>query len=84
MIPRVLDIQAPFRAQRGLLHRQSLNETLTWLDIHGDRPDVIAHWRELQSHRAEHPSTDGHDHDTGVPAFKRRRRRRRGPRRPML
>src|SRR5687768_1790428 len=47
MIPRVLDIQAPSRAQRALLHRPSLNETLTWIEIHGDRPDVIAHWREL-------------------------------------
>ncbi|HVJ26713.1 MAG TPA: polynucleotide adenylyltransferase PcnB, partial [Vicinamibacterales bacterium] len=54
MVPRVLDIQAPMRAQRGLLHRQSLNETLTWLEIHGDRPDVVAHWRELQTQRSEH------------------------------
>ena len=85
MIPRVLDIQAPFRAQRGLLHRQSLSETLTWLEIHGDRPDVVAHWRELQAQRSEHPSaSEGHEAEAVLPSFKRRRRRRRGPRRPML
>ena len=82
MIPRVLDIQAPFRAQRGLLHRQSLNATLTWLEIHGERPAVIAHWRELQAERPD-AAPDGMDAEASLPPFKRRRRRRRGPRRPM-
>ena len=22
---------------------------MTWLEIHGDRPDVVAHWRALQA-----------------------------------
>lgn len=83
MIPRVLDIQAPFRAQRGLLHRQSLAETLTWIEIHGDRPEVIAHWRELQAQRPEAAAGDGPDVEAALPPFKRRRRRRRGPRRPI-
>ena len=84
MIPRVLDIQAPMRAQRGLLHRQSLNETLTWLEIHGDRPDVITHWRELQAQRSEHPAADGHEMEIALTPFKRRRRRRRPPRRSSI
>ena len=84
MVPRVLDIQAPTRAQRGLLHRQSLNETLTWLEIHGDRPDVVAHWRDLQAQRAEHAPADGHDAQMPLAPFKRRRRRRRPPRRSSL
>ena len=53
--PRLLDIQAPARAQRGLLHRAVLTEALTWLEIHGDRPDVVAHWRALQAEPREHP-----------------------------
>src|SRR5688572_4268763 len=81
MIPRVLDVHAPFRAQRGLLHRSSLDEALTWLEIHGDRPDVVAHWRELQSQRpAYEPAAQAADAPP-VPSFRRRRRRRRGPRR---
>jgi hypothetical protein len=83
MIPRVVDIQAPMRAQRGLLHRQSLNETLTWLEIHGDRPDVVAHWRELQSQRSEHLASDGLDTQVPLAPFKRRRRRR-PPRRSSI
>ena len=46
--PKLLDIDAPVRAQRGLLHRAILDEALTWLEIHGDRPDAVAHWRELK------------------------------------
>jgi poly(A) polymerase len=81
MIPKVLDTQAPFRAQRALLHRSSLDEALTWLEIHGDRPDVVAHWRELQAQRpAYEPSSEAAD-ATSRPEFRRHRRRRRGPRR---
>ncbi len=47
--PKLLDIEAPVRAQRGLLHRAILDEALTWLEVHGDRPDVVAHWRELKA-----------------------------------
>jgi poly(A) polymerase len=79
IIPRVLDIQAPFRAQRGLLHRSSLSEALTWLEIHGDRPDVVEHWRELQA-QSPMPEQRAEASDALARSF-RRRRRRRGPRR---
>ena len=36
--PRLLDLRAPYRAQRGLLHRHVINEALTWLEIHGGAP----------------------------------------------
>ncbi len=84
ILPRVLDTQAPFRAQRALLHRSSLDEALTWLEVHGDRPDVVTHWQELKAERRSHapdtqPAMAGAD-EGGSP-FRRRRRRRRGPRR---
>ena len=47
--PRLLDIAAPIRAQRGVLHRSVVDEALTWLEIHGERPDVVAHWRALRA-----------------------------------
>ena len=53
--PRLLDVDAPVRAQRGLLHRAILDEALTWLEIHGDRPEVVAHWRELQAQADPQP-----------------------------
>lgn len=82
ILPRVLDIDAPSRAQRNLLHRASLDEALTWLEIHDDRPDVVAHWRELQAQRRVHEPAQAAAADAGgLPPFRRRRRRRRGPRR---
>jgi len=80
LIPRLMDLQAPTRAQRSLLHRSSLPEALTWLEIHGDNPEVLAHWRHLLSERSQHPEITV---DSGVPEpfLRRRRRRRRAPRR---
>ena len=73
--PRLLDVQAPPRAQRALLHRPVLDEALTWLDVHGDRPDVLAHWRELKALAVEQaPEAEA---ESEAPFRRRRRRRRR-------
>jgi len=78
--PRLLDLRAPFRAQRGLLHRQVLNEALTWLEIHGNRPDVVEHWRALQAEPLPGaPAPDGNMMPIPLPMRRRRRRRRRRP-----
>ena len=79
IIPRMMDLQAPFRVQRSLLHRSSLPEALTWLAIHGDRPEVVEHWQQLQAQRPEHPSMAA-DAAAGPYVRRRRRRRRRAPR----
>jgi len=76
MIPRVLDIEAPTRAQRALFHRSSFDEALTWLEIHDNRPDVIAHWRELQAQRQEHAPPLAVSAADDQRPFRRRRRRR--------
>jgi poly(A) polymerase len=72
--PRLQDIDAPARSQRGLLHRSAFAEAVTWLDIHGDRPDAVAHWRRVQEQMLHpHPAaTEAADR-----LFRRRRRRRR-------
>lgn len=81
--PRLLDLNAGPRTQRGLLHRAVLDEALSWLEIHGDRPEVVAHWRELQAEAAANPQHHEHDvaADAGAPPTFPRRRRRRRPRR---
>ena len=83
MQQKLLDVNAPHRAQRSLLHRSTFPEALTWLEIHGDRPDVVEHWRQLQAQSV--PSAP-HHHSTGELAtagpYQRRRRRRRRPRSP--
>ena len=80
--PRLHDVRAPFRAQRAVLHRHVLGEALTWLEIHGDRPDLLQHWRSLQAEPGPGhvPEVDGNA-EPGPRPF--RRRRRRGRRRPF-
>jgi len=75
---RLLDTQASSRAQRGLLHRAVVTEALTWLEIHGDRPDVVAHWRALQAEPREHVHVSDDESAPAFTPFGRRRRRRRG------
>jgi poly(A) polymerase len=82
---RLLDIHAPVRAQRGLLHRSTFPEAVTWLEIHGDRPDVVDHWRQLHAQSAQ---SGPHHHAPGEAVaagpYQRRRRRRRRPRSPYV
>jgi poly(A) polymerase len=76
--PKLLDIEAPSRAQRSLLHRAILDEALTWLEVHGDRPEVVTHWRELKAQAtAQPPSHDAAPAPGPEGPFRRRRRRRR-------
>ena len=78
--PRLADIDAPARAQRGLLHRSVFPEAVTWLEIHGDRPDAVAHWRQIQDQTVHpHPATQ----EAADRLFRRRRRRRRRRRAPF-
>ena len=78
---RLLDLDAPLRAQRGLLHRSAFPEAVTWLDIHGERPEAVAHWRQLQQ-QATHPAAPEEAADR--PFQRRRRRRRRRRRAPFV
>jgi poly(A) polymerase len=80
--PRLLDITASPRAQRALLHRSSLDDALTWLEVHGEHPDIVEHWRGLkaqgahQQPSAEPGASEPLDHDRPVRRRRRRRRRR--------
>jgi hypothetical protein len=74
---RLLDTNLSPRARRALMHRGPFREALTWLEIHGDAPEVLEHWRGF----IEAAATSGPDADpaAGPPRRRRRRRRRRGP-----
>jgi poly(A) polymerase len=75
---RLLDLNAPVRAQRALLHRHVLDEALVWLEIHGGRPEAVHHWRAMQREASGAPR----DEETNTFPTPRRRRRRRGRRSP--
>jgi poly(A) polymerase len=87
--PRLLDTRAPERRQHGVVRRPSFRDALTWMELHGQSPDVVEYWRELDSrshaHRPHLPSTTASTEappEDGQPGeFRRRRRRRRGGRR---
>jgi poly(A) polymerase len=73
---RLRDRDATPRAQRALTHRGIFREALTWLEIHGQAPDVVEHWISVLAERgAEEPVAQVPG--DRPPARRRRRRRRR-------
>jgi hypothetical protein len=72
---RLQDLAGSARAQRALTHRSVFREALTWLEIHGQAPDIVEHWTKLV---ADGRSEEGAEAaETERPRFRRRRRRRR-------
>jgi len=94
---RLRDLGAHPRVQRSLVHRGIFREALVWLEIHGQAPEIVEHWRailaEAGAERAataegELPSDNignvAHPQPPGGERpFGRRRRRRRRRRRPQ-
>jgi poly(A) polymerase len=77
---RLRDVGASVRAQRALTHRTSFRDALTWLEIHGEAPDLVEHWITVLAQRGvdETPAPPGAaDGEVVHPARRRRRRRRR-------
>jgi poly(A) polymerase len=75
--PRLLDVAASPRTASSLMSRTAFAEAVTWLEIHGDAPQAVEHWRALQAQR----DRDRPEH--ALPPFQPRRRRRRRYRRPI-
>ena len=79
---RLADLHASPRARIALTHRSSFPEAFTWLDVHGNAPELVEHWRGFMeaatSLEAPPPSTEG-----DAPRRRRRRRRRRRPPSPQ-
>jgi poly(A) polymerase len=70
---RLKDTRLSPRARRGLMHRGPFREALTWLEIHGEAPDIVEHWRGF----IEATGVTEQPPDTEVRPRRRRRRRRR-------
>lgn len=73
---RLIDMGLSPRARRALMHRGPFREALTWLEIHGQVPEVIEHWRGFVEAAA---SYEGEAQPAEAPPRRRRRRRRRKP-----
>ena len=87
---RLAEADANPRTAPAVVSRGVFPSALTWLDVHGDRPDLVAYWTALEIDRlAETPDAaddgDGPEVPEGVepaadllvPSRRRRRRRRR-------
>jgi poly(A) polymerase len=77
---RLLDPRLSPRARRALMHRGPFREALAWLEIHGEAPEAVEHWRGFieASGFAERDRDGAED----LPPPRRRRRRRRRSFRP--
>lgn len=75
---RLRDPNLSARAAKALVARGAFPDALAWLEIHGDAPDAVARWRALLAGLKE----DG-TMPAPAPRMPARRRRRRGPRRPV-
>lgn len=65
-VPKLSDPNLPIRVQRGLPGRPSFSDAIVWLEIFGDAPDAVAHWKQIQSEmpkpepRPRHGSSHNH------------------------
>ncbi len=76
---RLTDLTLSPRARRALMHRGPFREAMTWLEIHGNAPEVLEHWRGFVEAAA---TFEGTPEAEAEPRPRRRRRRGRRPRRP--
>jgi poly(A) polymerase len=76
---RLADLTLPAKARRQLTHRGPFKEALTWLELHGEAPEAVEHWRGFleAADTFEPPPAE-----VGPEASIRRKRRRRRRRRP--
>jgi len=77
---RLRDTGLSPRARRALMHRGPFAEAMTWLEIHGNAPDVVEHWRGFIEAAGTYEGDAAADEPTEPrPRRRRRRRRRRRP-----
>jgi tRNA nucleotidyltransferase/poly(A) polymerase len=78
---RLRDRTAHVRVRRTLTHRHVFPDSLTWLEIHGQLPDLVAEWHAIVAERGtELPPPEALEGEP--PPVRRRRRRRRRRYRP--
>jgi len=76
---RLRDPNISQRSARALMARGAFADALAWLEIHGEDHDAVARWGALVAELTENGTLP----DVPAPPPARRRRRHRGPRRPL-
>ncbi|MGE0444189.1 MAG: polynucleotide adenylyltransferase PcnB [Vicinamibacterales bacterium] len=81
---RMTDLTLSPKARRALMHRGPFQEALTWLELHGNHPEALEHWRGFMEAAKTFEPVEGEAAPADLPPRRRRRRRRRrGPRAPV-
>ena len=62
ILPKLTDPNLPPRLARSLPHRPSFPDALAWLEIFGDAPDAVAHWKQAYEARVPHAPAHHHGH----------------------
>jgi poly(A) polymerase len=75
---RLRDLSSSTRTKQALINRHIFREALTWLEIHGNAPDAVEHWKLLAADAgaASESGNEGAPAEPRTPARRRRRRRR--------
>jgi poly(A) polymerase len=71
------DANASARHKRAVMHRSAFPAALTWLELHGNAPEIVASWRRLQNETLGEMPEGTTPSSEGPPRRRRRRRRRR-------
>jgi poly(A) polymerase len=74
---RLTDMALSPKARRALMHRAPFREAMTWLEIHGQVPEVLEHWRGFVEAAATYEGEVAAETAEAPPRRRRRRRRRR-------
>ena len=79
---RLRDIGSSPRGQRAVAHRHIFRDALTWLEIHGQSPELVEHWKNVTPEAAQptEPGHHAHAGEGGAEQPSRRPRRKRGRR----
>ena len=64
-LPRLLDPQLPPRVARGLPHRPSFADAVTWLEVFGDDPAAVESWKAIRAALPPRPHGPAHGHSRG-------------------
>jgi poly(A) polymerase len=73
------DPNASPRHKRAVMHRAAFPAALTWLELHGNAPELVMSWRAQQAEMVEQMPEGMPPASDGAPRRRRRRRRRRFP-----
>ena len=74
---RLMDMALSPKARRALMHRSPFREAMTWMELHGQAPEVLEHWRGFVEAAATYEGEALADTAAAPPPRRRRRRRRR-------